>query len=78
MRKCSTHWYITGNKPWIWAKGKQEEITRSICTLSVKISSQSIEKTVPLIQDSFGASPSPLKCEFSRAKKRWKIENRLV
>lgn len=30
------------------------------------------------MQDSFGAGPSPLKWEFSRAKKRWKIEDRLV
>lgn len=63
---------------WIWAKGKQEENVRNICTLSVRTSSQSIGKTVPLMQDSFGAGPSPLKCEFSRAKKRWKIEDRLV
>lgn len=58
-------------------KEKQEENMRSICILLVKTSSQAIGKTVPLMQDSFGAGPSPLKYEFSRAKKRWN-KDRLV
>lgn len=79
MKKSVTHRYITWSKLWIQAKGKQEGNTRGIRTLSVKISSQSVGKTVSLMRDSFGAGPNPSKVILAgKKKKQMEKEDRQV